>query len=220
MANNLPQTFNFHNNQVRIIKKDSEPWFVAADVCDILGIKNPTMSLKYLDNREKAKFDLGYGSPANIISKSGLYKLIMRSDKPEAKAFQNWVTGEVLPAIRKTGSYSVQPTEIVHAQIRGSNSPDYAKTAELAAQAAKAVFEAMLKDNQPWLNNTRFSLSMNYDHKRGQYVPTIKPIPHDAYIASMERFTQMIKDGAFKSNKELTGLVNACVDRLSKSMSW
>jgi len=145
MANqsNLPQTFNFQNNQVRIIEQDGEPWFVAADVCEILNIQNPTMSLKYLDEGEKAKFNLGYGSPANIISESGLYKFIMRSDKPEAKTFQNWVTQEVLPAIRKTGSYTL-PT--VQANNQNHIMAAHSLSTSAAAAVAKAIFAALLAD--------------------------------------------------------------------------
>ena len=103
-------TFNpkkglFHD--VRTIQIDGEPWFIAADVCKVLGLQNPTTSLKPLDKSEKAKsvIGIGRGSKPLIISESGLYKLIMRSDKPEAKLFQDWVTRDVLPSIRKHGGY-------------------------------------------------------------------------------------------------------------------
>jgi prophage antirepressor-like protein len=85
---------------------DGNPWFVAADVARVLTIKNITDTLKppYIDPAERARFDLGAypGNIVNIISESGLYKLIMRSDKPEAKRFQDWVMKEVLPGIRRT----------------------------------------------------------------------------------------------------------------------
>jgi prophage antirepressor-like protein len=74
-------------------------------VCKALGLANPTVAVQPLREDEKAKSDLGYGSPANIISESGLYKLVLRADKPEARTFQDWVTREVLPAIRKDGAY-------------------------------------------------------------------------------------------------------------------
>ncbi|MEZ5724621.1 MAG: BRO family protein [Paracoccaceae bacterium] len=83
-----------------------QPWFVAADVCRVLKHQNTSVALKALGADEKAKADLGLpGQPPSIISESGLYKLVMRSDKPEARALQDWVTRDVLPAIRKDGAY-------------------------------------------------------------------------------------------------------------------
>lgn len=90
-----------------------EPWFVAKDACDILGMSNPSMAVIALDKDEVAQIDpkdyLGSenrsNQAVNIVSEPGLYKLIMRSRKPEAKEFQRWVTHEVLPQIRKTGGY-------------------------------------------------------------------------------------------------------------------
>lgn len=92
--------------QIRTIVIDGNPWFVAKDVCDILGISNPTDALnKGLEDFERARFNLGRQGEANIISESGFYTLVLRSRKPIAKPFRIWVTSEVLPSIRKTGGY-------------------------------------------------------------------------------------------------------------------
>lgn len=106
------ESFSFENFPVRAINRNGEIWFVAADVCAVLDIKNPSDAIKALDDDEYTSFNLGYsgirGNPnVNIINESGLYALILRSRKPEAKRFRKWVTSEVLPAIRKTGSYSL-----------------------------------------------------------------------------------------------------------------
>ena len=91
---------------IRTVVIDGEPWFVAKDVCDILGIKNPTDALnKGLEEFERARFNLGRQGEANIISESGFYTLVIRSRKQVAKPFRIWVTREVLPTIRKTGQY-------------------------------------------------------------------------------------------------------------------
>lgn len=91
---------------IRTVIIDGEPWFVAKDVCDILGIKNPTDALnKGLEDFERARFNLGRQGEANIISESGFYTLVIRSRKQVAKPFRIWVTREVLPTIRKTGQY-------------------------------------------------------------------------------------------------------------------
>lgn len=85
---------------------DGEPWFVAKDICDILGIVNPTDALnKGLEDFERARFNLGRQGEVNIINESGFYTLVLRSRKSIAKPFRIWVTSKVLPEIRKTGGY-------------------------------------------------------------------------------------------------------------------
>ncbi|RGL79031.1 phage antirepressor KilAC domain-containing protein [Bifidobacterium pseudocatenulatum] len=112
--NNEIQRFDFRGASLRTLTdEEGEPWFVAKDVCDILGMSNPSMAVIALDKDEVAQIDpkdyLGSenrsNQAVNIVSEPGLYKLIMRSRKPEAKEFQRWVTHEVLPQIRKTGGY-------------------------------------------------------------------------------------------------------------------
>lgn len=112
--NNEIQKFDFKGSSLRTLTDEAgEPWFVAKDVCDILGMSNPSMAVTALDKDEVAQIDpkdyLGSenrsNQAVNIVSEPGLYKLIMRSRKPEAKEFQRWVTHEVLPQIRRTGGY-------------------------------------------------------------------------------------------------------------------
>lgn len=109
--NNEIQKFDFKGAPLRTLTdKAGEPWFVAKDVCDILELGNTTNALRALDEDEKTNFTncnvaQNGGRAPLIISEPGLYKLIMRSRKPEAKEFQRWVTHEVLPQIRKTGGY-------------------------------------------------------------------------------------------------------------------
>lgn len=110
---NALQTFAFRDNSVRIITLDGEPWFVAADVCRCLGYAmraNGTINVSNIrdalrEDEVITSLTGNKGRPSLCVSESGLYKLIMRSDKPEARAFQDWVTREVLPAIRKDGAY-------------------------------------------------------------------------------------------------------------------
>ena len=102
------QIFNYNSSEVRTIQKDGEPWFVLKDVCSILHIGNAADVYNRLDDDEKGvgQIDtLGGCQRMNIINESGLYNVILRSDKPEAKPFRKWVTSEVLPAIRKHGGY-------------------------------------------------------------------------------------------------------------------
>ena len=97
---------NYEGRNVRMIEKDGEPWWVLTDVCKVLQLSNPTIVAQRLDEDERSKSNLGRQGDATIISESGLYAVILRSDKPQAKPFRKWVTSEVLPSIRRTGSYT------------------------------------------------------------------------------------------------------------------
>ncbi|MEH0075711.1 Bro-N domain-containing protein [Pannonibacter sp. Pt2] len=114
-------TFNYLSNTVRVVEIDGQPWFVTKDVCELLGYRpHPNggyqNALRLVSTDEKKVLEKSHSSGewvlfegtaarASLISESGLYKLIVRSDKPEARKFQDWVTREVLPAIRKDGMY-------------------------------------------------------------------------------------------------------------------
>lgn len=94
--------------KVRTVIVENEPWFVASDVCKALEIKNPTDAVQKLDEDERTLANIegaSNGLPVNVISEPGLYTLILRSRKPEAKAFKRWITHEVIPSIRKHGAY-------------------------------------------------------------------------------------------------------------------
>ena len=111
MNENEIQVWNYESSEIRTVQVNGEPWFVLADVCKVLEIKNSRDAAAKLDGDEKgvALTDtLGGKQHVTIINESGLYTVILRSDKPQAKPFRKWVTSVVLPSIRKTGSYSVQ----------------------------------------------------------------------------------------------------------------
>lgn len=105
----LQKVFNYQDQQVRTVVKDGEPWFVAKDVCDVLGITDARKSVNLLDEDERNSIpitdSLGRNQETFIINEPGLYSLILRSRKPEAKQFKRWITHEVIPTIRKTGGY-------------------------------------------------------------------------------------------------------------------
>jgi prophage antirepressor-like protein len=114
--------FEFNSSEVRVLTIDGEPWFVAKDVCAILNIDDASQALGRLDEDEKRvltresdeafPYLTGNADTTRLsaVSESGLYALALTSRKPEAKPFRKWVTSEVLPSIRKTGSYSVAKT--------------------------------------------------------------------------------------------------------------
>lgn len=108
-------TYRFEDQSVRVLTDPAgEPWFVAADVCAALAIGNPSDAVRRLDDDEKMTLDTteghsgqrGGAQALNVVSEPGLYSLILKSRKPEARRFKRWVTHEVLPSIRKTGAYA------------------------------------------------------------------------------------------------------------------
>lgn len=102
--------FQFQNNSIRTVTLDGEPWFVAKDVCDVLGIADNTTATRDLEADELTRIVCvsgGQHREMNAVNESGLYALIFKSRKPEAKAFRRWVTSEVLPTLRKTGKYGM-----------------------------------------------------------------------------------------------------------------
>ncbi|GGM26603.1 antirepressor [Micromonospora sonchi] len=125
-----------HN--IRTILRGAEPWFVGRDACAVLEIAKPENSLALLDADEKDTHSVGTPGGAQnvtIISESGLYSLILRSRKPEAKTFKRWITHDVLPAIRKTGRYDALDTNDGRHQIPQS----FADALQLAADQARQI---------------------------------------------------------------------------------
>lgn len=103
--------FRYKSSEVRTVELNGEPWFVLKDVCAVLGISHITDTAKRMDEDEVGQTEvtdsMGRKQSTYVINESGLYNVILRSDKPEAKPFRKWVTSEVLPSIRKTGGYTM-----------------------------------------------------------------------------------------------------------------
>lgn len=122
MKNQL-QTFSYNNTPIRTVEKNGEPWWVLKDVCDVLDISDTNRTAERLDEDELTRVKLvsgGQNREMYIINESGLYNVILRSDKPQAKPFRKWVTSEVLPSIRKTGAYTAPTAQTLAADKRAS----------------------------------------------------------------------------------------------------
>jgi prophage antirepressor-like protein len=136
--------FNYDDHVVRVVVRDSAPWWVAADVLGVLGLNRS--SLVTLDSDEKgvhSVYTLGGDQDMTLISEPGLYSLILRSRKPEAKAFKRWITHEVLPSIRRTGGYGVpapRPAEVSRRDLA---------LMVLEAEDARAAAEAKVAALEP-----------------------------------------------------------------------
>jgi anti-repressor protein len=110
---NQLQLFKYQDKEVRTVTLNGEPWFVAKDVCEVLGLGNSREAVGKLDEEEKGaeKIDtLGGPQQMAVVNESGLYTLIIRSNMPNAKPFRKWVTTEVIPSIRKHGAYMTPET--------------------------------------------------------------------------------------------------------------
>jgi anti-repressor protein len=115
---NTPQIFNFEQHEVRTMTINDEPFFVGKDVAEILGYSNPQKAIRdHVDSEDKTQNDsfTVNGTAIILINESGLYSLILKSKLSNAKKFKRWVTSEVLPSIRKTGSYSNVPQSFAQA---------------------------------------------------------------------------------------------------------
>jgi prophage antirepressor-like protein len=145
----------FEHEELGILRTtiiDGEPWFVALDVCKLLELSNISQTLVNLDEDEKGFIisdTLGGSQKIRIISEPGFYKLVLRSTKPKAKVAQRWVAHEVLPSIRKTGSYSMTPQitprtkELLEEQkICGIKSLEKMAEMDIYPEGQKALFRA------------------------------------------------------------------------------
>lgn len=104
--------FDFNEQPVRLLDRAGAPWFVAADLCRVLEIANPTQAVSRLDPDDLCLAEvidsMARAQKVNVVNEAGLYDLVLRSDKPQAREFKRWITHEVLPAIRRTGGYQVE----------------------------------------------------------------------------------------------------------------
>lgn len=126
MENKL-QLFKFENQQVRTLTVNEEPYFVGKDVATILGYKNGSRDINtHVDEEDKLRYQISTAGQMRdqiLINESGLYSLTLSSKLPTAKKFKHWVTSEVLPAIRKTGSYQLPqtPEELLSLTVQATN---------------------------------------------------------------------------------------------------
>lgn len=215
-AESAHSTFNFGDHTIRVVVRDGEPWFVAADVCAALGYANTSKAVgDHLDPDEKSNQSLGLaGKPFVIINESGLYALVLRSRKPEARKFAKWVTGEVLPSIRKTGGYAKPVADAERIALAN----------RLAAHAAstvhQTVFEAVIAADDRWWMHDRYLLSLNYGADNKISVPRVKAIKQDQVVVSMDDLSKRIAEpdslGSIATDQQLANVIEACAARLSR----
>lgn len=228
--------FNFGNHAVRVITRDGQPWFVANDVCQALGYSNTSKAIgDHLDEDERMTITASDGQSFDsnqslestskgvtnsdtlrnrggarhlvIISESGLYALVLRSRKPEARKFAKWVTSEVLPTIRKTGSYQSntqsQRTALAH---------------QLASQATAQVFDTVFRAVMDGSFNPsldRLLLSFTPSGPNGEHTPQATTLPHNAIVTTVPHLIRAVASDLAITTPDLTSLALACTQRLA-----
>ncbi|MEB2596596.1 MULTISPECIES: Bro-N domain-containing protein [Corynebacterium] len=134
----------------RVVLEDGEPWFVLKDVCDVLGIRNPSDVKRNLNEPDKGLGSIytpGGKQQVTVVNESGLYDVILDSRKPQAKRFRRWVTSEVLPSIRKDGGY-----------IQGQEDMTGEELMLKAMEFAKSRIERLEREAETnWLSNVSLS---------------------------------------------------------------
>lgn len=138
------ELFTYSDQQVRVVLVDGEPWFVLSDLARVLEIADVSRLASRLDDGVRLTHpisdSLGRTQQATIVNESGMYEVVIRSDKPEAARFRRWITAEVLPCIRKTGSYSTAPA------LEG---PELLARAVLEAQAMLQAKDERIAELEP-----------------------------------------------------------------------
>lgn len=147
--------FTYADQPVRVLDIDGSPWFVLADLCKVLDLTQPNKVALRLTDDMKGRNQIptpGGAQEMTIVSEAGMYEVVIRSDKPEAATFRRWITAEVLPSIRKTGSYGTTPAltddELVHRALTITAAKVEKLTARLALVEPKATaFDLWLSSN-------------------------------------------------------------------------
>lgn len=227
--------FSFGGHEVRVVMRDGEPWFVAGDVCAALDYRNTSKAVAdHLDDDERmtvatseshlgadiravASTDTPVGKRGGarffvVINESGLYALVLRSRKPEARKFAKWVTSEVLPSIRKTGAY-------------GASDPARLRMAfNLAQEAVKhvalSVFQAALTDERQDYEH-QYLLRFGRDHVTGEYDrPHVKQLERGALLFTTEELIARLRGESpgewLPSDIQLSAIVSAGAARLQQ----
>ena len=156
--------FAFGSYQVRVITDaQGVPWFVAADVCNALDLGNSRDALTRLDDDEKSTASIptpGGAQSFTTVNEPGLYSLIFGSRKPEARAFKRWVTHEVLPTIRRTGTYNTAPTPSlppgVHVVANNPRHANWLWAQAVEAHLSAALMHSLARDNRHAINSPHF----------------------------------------------------------------
>jgi len=212
--------FAFESAALRTVFQDGDPWFVAKDVCFILELTNVGQALARLDADERRDIILndvtGRNQEMSILNESGLYSLALGSRKPQAKAFKKWVTSEVLPSIRKTGFYGIDPKwNDIRQLIALGSTPDkaYAVVSKAQTRALKAAkpakptpepiqFFQILEDSNLWAEPQHHIKALRtWIDKHGSKTP--------AWLGSVDKLAATLLKSSNPARQEAQTLLKA-----------
>lgn len=216
----IPAKFDFHGHNVRIVMRDGEPWFVASDICKALGYRDTEKGTRNLGIHQKGTHPMrtpGGTQTVTIINESGLYRLVLRSRKPEAEAFSDWVTSEVLPSIRKTGSYQIgQQQELSIENTRPSHEIEIGHAIDATRSATlkfnQAVLAMLLAKDAP----LHIKALVDIDFFTSTPKVNLVTVDPKAVTIPLERFHEVIYNTITVKPETLTKLIKACSDRLGE----
>lgn len=179
--------WDFDGRAVRTqFDENGDPWWVAKDVCDVLGVTNITETLKRVDDEDfsitEVLDSVGKLRKTYIVNESGLYSLILTSRKPEAKRFKRWVTSEVLPSIRKTGSYG-KPKELTRLQLI-----DMAREAEIGRLEEQRLRLAAEEETKRLLPAATFGEELMDSATLLTVTAVAKALPHPMTASALHKF--------------------------------
>lgn len=215
-----PSIFKFGQNEIRVFERNKEPWFVATDIAKCLGIKNPKDAVKNLRQRERWGFNPQRGGSLTLVSESGLYTMILRSDSAikdgtPAFNFRVWVTDDLLPTLRKTGSYSC-PTATITPEQQLAIQQAVGRRAQKTANHYQTIYRAIKLRYQiaryDQLPQDMFEDCLRFIETMDLHTPEVvtdevaqplmaKDSPRyltDAELSSLQRIHSLHKDPYFK----------------------
>ena len=199
--------FQYESNEVRVIQDENgEPWWIAKDVCGLLDLQNVAMAVQSLDDDEKLTstvFISGQNREVWLVNEAGLYTLIIRSNKPEARKFKRWITHEVLPSIRKSGKYDVAEASELDLIIRSAQALKSIESRQVEHEKRLETLEAKSHQNSgqtgywtisAWCKLNGLSLTLDQANVRGR---------------EASRLSQTLSADVGKVHDERWGIVNS-----------
>lgn len=205
--------FNFENHPIQVINLNNEAWFIASEVAEVFKYRDTHNLTRILDDDEKGTHimsTLGGQQVVSIINESGLYHAVLKSRKPEAKRFRKWATSEVLPQIRKTGSYINQD--------KVKRCYELANT--VASKVTQDTFNKLMCSDEETIAG-RWWVATGW--RNGEPIATSGLIPRNAHIATLEELADRIERGdGFIATKpeEFAKLAHACMNAISRRINY
>jgi prophage antirepressor-like protein len=209
--------FTFDGCEVRTVKIDGEPWFVGTDLCTILDLTDTRKSIGALRSKDRKKFPVlskGGDQLTWIVSEPGMYRLILRSNKPDAERVQDWICDEVLPQIRKTGQFSVGIPMIAIQPTKWRKEFPQEFYQQLFRLKGKTMPEDL--STEPWL--AQLTPNLIYQRLVENLWKTLQAINPVIGKWRKRKLHQHVAEGAPK--EQLRAFIHECIGSMGAFMEW